>query len=239
MYRNQRVILIAPAYNEAGAIASVPIGARGGPADTVLVVDDCSTDGTARVAADAGATVISHRRRRGVGAAIRTGIDHALANGFDIICIIAGNGKDNPRELPRLLEPVASGRFDYAQGSRYLRGGSFAHMPFYRLVATRLYPWVVSLWFGRPFTDCTNGFRAMRAKVFSDARIDCHQAWLDGYELEMYIHFKVIALGYRVAEVPVSKIYREKGSYTHTKMSPVGWWRMVRPFFFLATGVRR
>ena len=112
-------------------------------------------------------------------------------------------------------------------------------MPFYRKVATRIHPWLLSFFVGRRLTDSTNGFRAMRTGVFQDARIDLDQEWLNTYELEPYILFKGITLGYRFKEVPVTKIYPPR-KLGYTKMRPiVGWWSILKPIFYLGFRIKK
>ncbi len=209
----------------------------------VLVVDDASTDGTTeiiRAFAPAGVRTIRHDRRRGVGAAIRTAIRHAREEGYEILVIMAGNDKDDPRQIPRLVDPLVREGYDFVQGSRYLEGTRIGGaMPFYRKWATRLHPRLMSLATRRRVTDSTNGFRAMRLSLFQDPRIDLDQAWLDAYELEPYILYKVLTLGYRFKEVPVSKIYPPR-HLGYTKMRPfTGWWSILRPVIYLGLGLRR
>jgi dolichol-phosphate mannosyltransferase len=109
---------------------------------------------------------------------------------------MAGNDKDRPAEIPRLLEPIRRGGADFVQGSRYLPGGDYGNMPFYRRIATQVvHPVLFSIVTGRRITDSTNGFRAFRVSLFDDPRIDIDQPWLDKYELEPYIFFKAIRLG--------------------------------------------
>ena len=93
-------------------------------------------------------------------------------------------------------------------------------MPFYRKLATRLHPLLFSLLSGRNVTDTTNGFRAMRVSLFRDERINLDQEWLDTYELEPYILWKVVTLGYKFQEVFVTKIYPPKKLGGYTKMIP-------------------
>lgn len=208
-----------------------------------LIVDDCSTDGTTemiRSFSAQGVKTIRHERQSGVGAAIRTAIKYALDNGYEAMVIMAGNDKDNPEEIHRLTEPVLKEGFDLVQGSRYLeKGGIGGDMPFYRKIATRLHPMLMSLITGRKVTDSTNGFRAFRLEIFSDQNINIDQPWLDKYELEPYLLFKVIKLGYRFKEAPVTKIYPSK-KLGYTKMKPViGWWSILRPLVFLGLGIRK
>jgi dolichol-phosphate mannosyltransferase len=228
------------AHNEASKIGRVLDRFTPGLVDRVVVADDASTDETAAIASQKGAVVLTHARRSGAGAAIRTAIKYAMAEGFDVVVILAGNDKDRPAEIERLLQPMADAGYDFVQGSRYLKGGDFGNMPFYRQFATRyVHPLLFSLIVGRRFTDTTNGFRAIRLSALADTRIDLDQAWLDHYELEPYIFFKMNRLGYKVTEVPVTKIYppHELG---YTKMKPItGWWSILRPLFLLGLGIKR
>jgi dolichol-phosphate mannosyltransferase len=235
-----KTLAFFPAYNEEGkigrAVSTVPRGA----VDQVLVIDDGSTDRTPHEAKDAGALVISARRREGVGSVIRRAIDYARENNFSIIVILAGNGKDDGGQIPRLLEPIVREGYDFVQGSRFLKGGCYGKTPLYRVIATKyVHPLLFSLFVGRWITDSTNGFRAIRLDIFRDTRMNLHQEWLDTYALEPYIFFKAIKLGYKVREVPVSKIYPSK-KIGYTKMRPVtDWWAILKPIFVLGLGIKR
>ncbi len=228
------------AHNEAKKIGRVLDRFTPGLVDCVAVVDDASTDETADVARSKGAMVISHQVRSGAGAAIRTAIRHARANGFDVLVILAGNDKDRPPEIERLLAAIEDEGCDFVQGSRYLPGGDFGEMPGYRQVATRfVHPLLFSLIVWRRFTDTTNGFRAIRLAALDDRRIDLDQPWLDKYELEPYLFYKMVTLGYGVKEVPVTKIYPPK-ELGYTKMKPItGWWSILRPLVLLGLRIKR
>jgi len=234
-----RVLAAAIAFNEEAKIGPV---ARFHVDDVqeVLVVDDGSTDQTAAIARQEGATVVSRPQRGGAGAAIRTAIAYARQHRYDVLVIMAGNNKDRPAEIPRLLQAIREEGCDFVQGSRYLPGGDFGNMPLYRRVATQyVHPLLFSLVTGRRITDSTNGFRAFRLTMLDDPRIDLEQDWLDRYELEPYLFFKAIALGYKVKEVPVTKIYPPK-ELGYTKMKPItGWWSILRPLLLLGLRIKR
>jgi dolichol-phosphate mannosyltransferase len=240
MKRTPRVVAMPVTFNEERKIGRVLERFRPGDVDQIVVVDDGSTDGTPATIGAHGAGILRHPVRRGVGAAIRTGLTWARQQAFDIAVIVAGNDKDRPQEIPRLLAPIVEDGHVLVQGSRYLPGGSYGNMPAYRRVATQLvHPSMMSLVTGKRITDSTNGFRAIRLDLLDDERINLEQEWLDGYELEPYLLYKAITLGYRVCEVPVTKIY-PSAELGYTKMKPItGWWQMLSPLVMLATGIRR
>jgi dolichol-phosphate mannosyltransferase len=226
------VAMIFPLFNERHAIAGLVQAVPPVIAETI-VVDDGSDDGGPELARAAGARVISQGRRRGVGAAIRTGIDAARANGHAAVVVLAANGKDDPAEAPRLIDRLRDG-YDYVQGSRFLaEGGASVHLPRARGLMIRGYTLLFRVLSGFPATDITNGFRAYRLSLLDDPRIRIDQPWLDRYELEYYLQWKAIALGYRVVEVGVSKTYPKTGGNYSKIRRVVDWWSIVRPTLLL------
>jgi glycosyltransferase involved in cell wall biosynthesis len=136
MVRGKRIAVVVPAFNEADKIGRT-IRSIPGFVDHVLVVDDASSDATARIAARSGRRglqVISHARNRGVGAAIATGYRQALLLGADATAVMAGDAQMDPADLPRLLAPVLSGEADYAKGNRFAWPGCWRQMPLSRFV---------------------------------------------------------------------------------------------------------
>jgi dolichol-phosphate mannosyltransferase len=238
-------IAIIPVYKDTGSIVKVLSKFRDKIVDEICIVVDCATKddldeiGKAAANIETPVHVIENRERKGVGCAIREGIEYALGNGYDVAVVMAGNNKDNPREIPRLLKPILKEDYDYVQGSRFLPGGKREKNPFLRGVFSRLFPFFWTMFTDVRCTDVTNGFRAFRLKIFSDKRINIWQDWLDSYELEYYIHYKVLTSGYKTKEVPVSKIYpyRHKGGYSN--ISPLrDWWKIVGPLIFLKLNIK-
>jgi len=203
----------------------------------VVVVDDHSSDRTKEVAEGLGATVIRHEVNRGVGAAIRSGILFVRDAGCDAVVILSGDDQHEPSELPRVLEPIHEGRFDFVQGSRRLPGGRAVGINAFRRVTTFAYALVFRLVTGFPCTDATNGFRAFRLSMIDDPQIRIEQEWLDRYELEPYLLYKAVKTGKRICEVPITIRYHDQGT---TKMRPVrDWWLIFRPLVYLALGMKQ
>src|SRR5262249_25922488 len=145
----------------------------------LLVVDDGSTDGSLN-AVDSSVIVLRNATNLGIGASMKRVFQYSIDNGYDALVIQAGNDKDDPLEIPQLVAPIAPGTADFVQGSRYLHGGGFGNMPPYRVFGTRVvHPLVSSFAARKRLTESTNGFRAFRTAILTDARIDWRQTWLD------------------------------------------------------------
>ncbi|MBI4057168.1 MAG: glycosyltransferase family 2 protein [Elusimicrobia bacterium] len=243
-----KVGVVIPVYNEKNRIGEVLARFSPGltqaalqrdiPLSDVVVVDDGSDDGTPEVLKKAGVAHLRHSQRQGVGSAIRDGLDYLRAKHMEVAVVMAGNGKDEPAEIPRVVAPIFSGEADYVQGSRFFQGGSFKNLPISRYLMVKGYTWMWTLLVGRRLTDVTNGFRAYRLSLLEDERIRLDQEWLNTYELEYYIHYKVLSLGYKFKEVAVSKNYPSRTNYS--KIRPIlDWWSIIRPLVLLRLGIKK
>ncbi len=240
-----RRLAIIPVFREIGKIGTVMEKFNLDSVDEICLVVDAPDEtilreiDESRRKTQVPVTIIENPTRNGIGFAIKRGYRYALSQGFDLIVIMAGNGKDDPREIRRLTEPISKNGFDYVQGSRFLPGGKGERTPFFRRIFTRLFPFVWTFLTGVRCTEVTNGFRAYRAAILEDPRINIWQDWLNGYELEYYLHYKVLTLGYRFTERPVSKVYSyaKKEAYSH--ISPLkDWQQIVGPIVLLRLGAR-
>lgn len=182
--------------------------------------------------------LINNDKNSGVGKSIKRIVEYGIKNKFDICVIMAGNGKDDPREINKLVSPVVNNSYDYVQGSRFQKGGSFNNLPLARKLMIRGFTFLVFLFTGYVGSDASNGFRAYNLSLFNDKRIKYRQNWLDRYEFETYLHYKVITLGYKICEIPVSKNYLP-GVKNYSKMRPfVDWWKMMRPLIYLKLHIK-
>lgn len=238
---NLKIFAVLPAYNESGKVGRVvgKIRAAGFNGE-IVVVDDCSSDDTSLEAEKAGARVLRHSKNRGVGAAIRTGIQFGLNKEFDICVILSADDQHEPEEMNRVVSPVIDDKYDFIQGSRRLKGGRVVNDRLFRKTTTWFYSIFMSIMVGRRITDATNGFRAFRLSIFNDPDININQDWLDRYELEPYILFKAVTKRYiRFKEVPIT-IYYHRETKQFTKMRPIlDWWKLARPLIYLGLRLKK
>lgn len=127
-------LALIPCYNEEATIGEVVLKAKH-YVDQVLVVDDDSSDKTTMIALDVGAVVLSHLMNKGKGAAIKTGFSYALAQGFDNVVTIDGDGQHDPGEIPIVLSELSRNGHDIMIGTRF---GHSTEMPFWRKIGKRV-----------------------------------------------------------------------------------------------------
>ena len=226
---NVKTAVIIPALNEAGNIGAVVAETLGQAAvDWVFVVDNGSTDGTAEVAAAAGAKVVSEPRR-GYGYACAAGTAAALAAGADILVYIDGDHSSLPSELPLLLTPIQEDRFDLVLGSRtlgHIEAGSMPpHQRFGNWLSSRLMSWLYTV----SVTDL-GPYRAIRADLISE--LDMREMTF-GWPTEMMV--KVAKRDGRILEQPVSWHSRRSGQ---SKVSGTVKGSILAAYFILGVTIR-
>ncbi len=227
-------------YNESEKIKRVIRKFNDYDSYDIVIMDDGSTDGALDgISSGRPVEVITNSVRQGAGFGVRRILGYAKDKGYTAVFLVSGNDKDSADDITKLKVAIEEG-YDLVQGSRYLPGGQHGRMPYYRQMATRfLHPFIFSMITGEKITDSTNGFRAVRLSILDDKRINLAQSWLDKYELEPYLFYKTIKLGYKVKEVPVCKIYPPKNQ-GYTKMKPfTGWWSILRPLVYLGLGIKQ
>lgn len=159
------IVVLIPAFNEEKTIASVvravPRKIAGAGKVSVLVVDDGSSDSTAANAKKAGADrVVSHPQNLGLGKAFQTGITESLAMGAGITVNIDADGQFNPKDIPKVVEPILAGRADVVTCSRFKDKALEPKMPFIKKFGNRLFTRIINVFTRSNFTDTQCGFRA-------------------------------------------------------------------------------
>ena len=181
----------------------------------IVIVDGGSTDGALDdgLAADCGVrAVVVKQGAGGLSAQMRVGLYWCLAQGYEGIVTIDGNDKDDSSTVPGFIAALERG-IDHVQGSRYVPGGVGVRTPLSRhLGVTLLHAPLISLAARTRYTDTTNGFRAYSAQFLRDPRVQPFRAVFMRYELHYYLAIRAARLGYRVAELPVTRTYPVGGA---------------------------
>jgi glycosyltransferase involved in cell wall biosynthesis len=205
---NTKTLVIVPAFNEEGALPGVLEDLRcHGPALDVLVIDDGSSDDTARVARTHGVRVARLPFNLGVGGALQTGFRYALEEGYERAVQFDGDGQHSAREIPKLLEALSAGA-DLVVGSRFAQSTVDYQVGRVRWGAMRVMRLAVRVLSGRSFYDASSGFRAFS----HDAIAHFARAYPEEY-LGDTVEALLMAcyLGLRVVEVPASMRQRSAG----------------------------
>ena len=197
-----RLIALIPAYQEGPRIAAVVDGAR--RYLPVLVVDDGSTDDTAARAAEAGSTVVRQLPNAGKGAALRAGFRHALEHGAEAVITLDADGQHDPGEIPAFLQAHEASPPALVIGRR-----NFASMPAARRLSNKLGGIVLSAALGQAVPDNQSGYRLIGRQLMV-ALIESRET---GFEFEVEMIARCIALGLPIAWVPIRTIYAGEPSH--------------------------
>jgi len=194
----------------------------------VLLVDDGSRDATASIGRERGARVHTAGESRGLGAALRTGLEIARDEGYAAALYIDGDGEYDPRGLARLLDPIARGRADYVLGSRFL--GRREGMAWHRTLANRCSSALLGLLLGTVTSDAQTGCRGFSARALAAARIR------HDYNYAQVLTISLWGAGIDAVEVPIDYRRRTSGrSFVRypeylARVAPAAWreWRAAR-----------
>jgi glycosyltransferase involved in cell wall biosynthesis len=193
------VAAVIAAYNEGPALGEVLDGLRGGAVDFVVVVDDGSRDDTHAVALAHGAHALRHRINLGQGAALATGIRHALAEGARAVVTFDADGQHDPADIPALLAALEQGN-DVALGSRFM--GTTEGLPARRRLVLQAAVLFTKATTGLALTDAHNGLRALSRRAAETVRIRQNRMAHASEILEEIARHRL-----RFAEVPVRVRY--------------------------------
>lgn len=204
-----KVIVFLPAYNEEESIGEVieniPRRFAGAELVEVLVIDDGSTDRTVSEARKAGADhIISFEKNRGLGAAVRKGIEECYRMGADVGVMIDADGEYPACQIPDLVKPILNGETDYTMGSRFM--GTIRGMKFHRRMGNYFFTFLQTLLLRKWLYDGQSGMRAFSRQVLKHAEI------IHDYNYAQVLTLNLVRKGFRVLEVPIKYRVRTTGT---------------------------
>jgi glycosyltransferase involved in cell wall biosynthesis len=234
MVDGKRVAVVVPAHDEQELIGTT---LRGIPAfvDAVYVVDDGSRDATVERAlggGDARVEIVAHDRNRGVGAAIVTGYKRALADGMDVICVMAADNQMDPTDLETLVAPVAQGDLDYAKANRLTTGQAWNLIPRTRYLGNAVLSLLTKIASGYwHVADSQSGYTAISHRML--AQLDLDRVYTNyGFPNDLLVHLNV--WNARVRDFPSRPVYGvgERSGIRYRKVVPRISWLLVKGFFW-------
>src|SRR5215210_273512 len=234
MVDGKRVAVVVPAHDEELLIATTVAGIPDF-VDRILVVDDASTDGTAetvRALPDPRVELVAREPNGGVRAAIVTGYERALADGLDVVCVMAGDNQMDPADLLTLVEPVARGEVDYAKANRLVSGEAWKLMPRTRYLGNAVLSLLTKIASGYwHVADSQTGYTAISREMLG--RIDLERVYPGyGFPNDMLVHLNV--WNARVRDFPSRPVYDvgEQSGIKLRSVVPRISWLLVRGFFW-------
>ncbi len=219
-----KLSIVIPAYNERQTIREIVSLVRSTPFEKeILIVDDCSIDGTRDILKEMenepDTHVFYHTVNQGKGAALRTGFEHVTG---DVIIIQDADLEYDPSDYGQLLEPILSGKADVVYGSRFL-GGPHRVLYFWHAVANRGLTLFSNMMTNLNLTDMETCYKVFRTDVIRQIRLTSNRF---GFEPE--ITAKISRVGAKIYEVPISYNGR---SYSEGKK--IGWKDAISAFYFI------
>jgi glycosyltransferase involved in cell wall biosynthesis len=209
-----KLSIIVPIYNEKDLLETVLRNVRSAiPFEHELIlVDDHSTDGTLEIlkkeAENPDTIIVCHEKNQGKGAAIRSGLKHATG---DIIIIQDADMEYDPRDIPKVIQPILEGKTKVAYGSRFL--GSVEKMRLPNFVANKILAWLVTILYFQRITDEATAYKAFRKEVIRSLDLKCNR-----FEFCPEVTARVLRRGEKIVEVPVTFSAR-----TFEEGKKIGW----------------
>ena len=206
----KRLAVVVPAMDEEATVGELldrikRVRVAGCEIFTV-VIDDGSMDKTVEISRGRGAFVVRHEGNRGLGAAVRTGLRSAVAEGADLVAYLDADLEYYPEDIPRLVGPILEGKADYVLGSRFRGGSGVRGMRAYRWLGNHFFTALLALLTRRPITDGQTGMRAFSREAAANSEI------IHDYNYAQVLTLDLAKKGYRLFEVPIRYRLREHGA---------------------------
>jgi glycosyltransferase involved in cell wall biosynthesis len=234
MLEGKTVAVVVPAYDEE-ALVGATIRAFPRFVDRIFVVDDASRDGTAaaaRAVGDPRVEVLSHEHNAGVGAAIVTGYQRALAERIDVACVMAGDNQMESADLEKLALPVARDEVDYTKANRLISGEAWQQIPRSRYLGNAVLSFLTKIASGYwHVADSQSGYTAASREILEQLDLDrIYRGY--GFPNDMLVHLNV--WNARVRDVPSRPVYGvgERSGIKIRKVVPRISWLLVKGFFW-------
>lgn len=205
-----RVAVVMPSYNVAGVVAQAISALPANCVDEIFAVDDGSRDDTSKIAADAGATVITHTTNKGYGGAQKSGYKAAIASNADIVVLVHGDNQYDPSYAEQFIAKIRDEGFDVVTGTRMVLGDALKNnMPIWKYIPIRATTWLQNRMLGTSISDYHDGYRAYSGSFLRSVPLDQLSNRFD-FDLDMMI--QAVVYKARIGEIPHPTRYGKEHS---------------------------
>ncbi len=224
--KSMKACVVIPAYNEAKEIGRIvsEVRSQGLP---VMVIDDGSTDATSKIAQEKGAQVLRNETNVGKGSSLSRGFVSALAQGYDMVVIMDGDGQHDPLYIPSFLRAQELTGCEIIIGNRMQETQT---MPRLRYLTNRFMSWLISCIIGQKIPDTQCGFRLIKKEALRELSLKTHK-----FEIESEIIINAAHIGFRIGSIPIKTLYRDEKSQINPFIDTL---RFIR-FIFCSVFLRR
>ncbi len=210
MISNKRLIVIMPAYNAEKTLRQTYAELPHEYVDDVILVDDASSDQTAKIAQELGIKTIVHRKNTGYGANQKTCYREALRHGADIIVMLHPDYQYSPLLVTAMASMIVSGHYDVVLGSRILGGNALkSGMPLYKYIANRFLTFFENLILGVKLSEYHTGYRAFKREVLETLPLEENS---DDFVFDNEILAQAAYFGFKIGEISCPTKYFEDAS---------------------------
>jgi len=201
-----KIAVLIPAYNACRSLSELIDRLKNfsKPRD-IIVVNDGSSDGTAKIAEESGVTLINQEINKGKGEALRTGFEYVVRHGYDCVVTIDADLQHRPEELTLFTGRLQNGSIDLIIGTRDF---SFKNMPFDRVLTNFVSSVILTLLSGQIIRDSQSGYRLISCQILKKIELKCRK-----YDLESEILIKAGRKGFKIGEVTIATVYEGSKSF--------------------------
>lgn len=235
MFKDKTVGVVVPAYNEEKLIGRV-VETMPAVVDRIYIVDDGSRDKTGEIvqvyaaSANPRVVLVEHDKNQGVGAAIISGYERALADRLDLVAVMGGDAQMDPADLEKLLEPIACGQVDYSKGNRLFTGEAWRIIPKVRYFGNAILSLLTKIASGYwHVADSQSGYTVISREALEQLPL---RRLYTRYGFPNHLLVLMNIYGLRVKDVPVRPVYGigERSGIRLSRVIPSISWLLIKSF---------
>lgn len=218
--KSKKVTAVLPAYNAEQTLERTVADIPRDWVDEIILVDDCSRDGTVALAEKLGLVVIRHEKNRGYGGNQKTCYAEAVKRGSNVVVMVHPDYQYDPTYIPGLIAPILEGKADAVFGSRmfFRKGALEGGMPYWKFFANIFLTTLANIVLGYQLSEYHSGFRAYSRQLLSSLPLELNS---DDFVFDSEIIVQCVAGKYRIGEVPIPTRYFKEAS-------SIGFWKSVK-----------